>query len=786
MGPTQRTCTLALVGCLLAADANAAQLPFTERVQARAQHERDVEAASEALANGPGARATPKLEAALRADADAQTPATVRFWAADAALAAGEPARALELLGSLWPQLETVGDEVQARRARALEALNRPAEAAAAWQEVARLFPRGPWARAAAFALPRSLLAAGYAHGAADAWRRALSAHPQAPEAPAARLALADLAAAAGSSQRAAPAWQQLLATADPNVAQAARERLANLRAAGGLGPPSVDELLHVVDARITQRQLDEAGTTLDEAQGRANGARETARVGLRRAELMRRRRDRAGARLQWQQLVADAPAEVRADALADWAAFELNGPTPKAAVPLYARLAASTRGHAQREAQFNTGLASFFAGDDAAAEQVFDRYSARYPRDPRADEAVWYAGWCAYRRGAHASAERTLSRLVSRYPRSGLRFRAWYWRGRIAQRANAPARAKAAFTHAAADDSGYYALLARDRLADPAGASKAAGLFAAGGPAQAASVVASQMAAPSDAPDCARPAAATAAAFEPPPAAPLGESLDWARPEGLRAAWLMRLGLVREAAEAVQHVPAAPGAASHGAGVARGNLLYALGAYNAAMHVGVNLLGGAQGWPGAQSAAQKADALRLAFPRGFDNLVQEGAHEFGVEPGLIWAIMRQESAFITTARSTSMARGLMQVMPQTGRAIAARLQEEGYSDQDILAPHTNVRFGAWYLMALLNNYRGNLPLAVAAYNAGPVAVDDWLTRTPGAPLDEFVENVPFRETRLYVKHVLVNLDVYRQLDGGAALQLPADVAVQSTRFVTF
>ena len=85
--------------------------------------------------------------------------------------------------------------------------------------------------------------------------------------------------------------------------------------------------------------------------------------------------------------------------------------------------------------------------------------------------------------------------------------------------------------------------------------------------------------------------------------------------------------------------------------------------------------------------------------------------------------------------------------------------------------------FGAWYLAALLRKYSGNPVLALATYNAGPQAVESWVTANARRALDEFVEDIPFKETRHYVKRVVSNLAVYAWLYGGKHLDLPAEVA---------
>jgi soluble lytic murein transglycosylase len=134
------------------------------------------------------------------------------------------------------------------------------------------------------------------------------------------------------------------------------------------------------------------------------------------------------------------------------------------------------------------------------------------------------------------------------------------------------------------------------------------------------------------------------------------------------------------------------------------------------------------------------------------------------VDPLLILGVIRQESAFNARAISRSDARGLMQLLPSTGREAYQRMGLEGFRDDLLFDPQMNVRLGAQYLGRLTETHRGNLILALAAYNAGPSRVKRWLQELSTADWDEFIERLPFEETRLYVKSVLRNYGMYQRL----------------------
>jgi len=105
-----------------------------------------------------------------------------------------------------------------------------------------------------------------------------------------------------------------------------------------------------------------------------------------------------------------------------------------------------------------------------------------------------------------------------------------------------------------------------------------------------------------------------------------------------------------------------------------------------------------------------------------------------------------------------------MQVMPQTGRQIARELKIRRFSEEQLFDPAVNIRLGSWYFARMLEEFGGKVHLALAAYNAGPQAVRKWLAAAPSSTEDEFVESIPYAETRNYVIRVLSSAQVYRFL----------------------
>lgn len=151
-----------------------------------------------------------------------------------------------------------------------------------------------------------------------------------------------------------------------------------------------------------------------------------------------------------------------------------------------------------------------------------------------------------------------------------------------------------------------------------------------------------------------------------------------------------------------------------------------------------------------------RLDALRAAYPLVFPHYVWPACRRNGIDPYLVIGLIRQESLYRSWAVSPAGALGLMQVMPTTGALVARDLGRERYSPRDLEDPSTNIAFGTWYLARLLERFQGVLPLAVAGYNAGPHNVSSWLReQPPHLGVDDFVESIPYDETRGYVRRVL-------------------------------
>jgi soluble lytic murein transglycosylase len=141
-------------------------------------------------------------------------------------------------------------------------------------------------------------------------------------------------------------------------------------------------------------------------------------------------------------------------------------------------------------------------------------------------------------------------------------------------------------------------------------------------------------------------------------------------------------------------------------------------------------------------------------------------------------AIVREESQFHAEALSPAGARGVMQVMPSTGERIAQIIRMQGFDQSKLFDSDTAINLGTWYISHLMKRFKGDPLFVAAAYNAGPEAVASWLSRTGhGTERDEFVESIPYSETRGYVKKVFRNYAEYKRIYGKTGLTTSLDPA---------
>ncbi len=151
-----------------------------------------------------------------------------------------------------------------------------------------------------------------------------------------------------------------------------------------------------------------------------------------------------------------------------------------------------------------------------------------------------------------------------------------------------------------------------------------------------------------------------------------------------------------------------------------------------------------------------------LRFPLLYENTVNQNANLRALNPALIYAIIRQESYFGANSFSPAGAIGLMQMMPTTALRTSKQFQIKYSDTKELLNPEVNIAFGSAHLKKSLGDFANNPVLAIAAYNAGPEAVNRWLPKGKIIPADIWIETIPFHETRNYIKNVISNFIVYQ------------------------
>lgn len=629
------------------------------------------------------------------------------FWLAESLLEAGRPGEALPLYDAFAQTHSAVEDYVRLRRARvSLSAGN----AAAALEELARVeaAPTSPHVQDQARRLHAVLLVqAGDYAGAADRYR-ALVADPNAPD----RLALlAELAEALRMAGRAAERRAVLAETA--RVYPASAQGWHALEALGDEAPQVLTPYqigrvyyFHRVNDRALaafQRHRAELPGSAEEPWARYRAALVLQRLG-RNDEALQELRD----------LVAAFPAsEAAQDALWEYARF----------------------------------LSELGRFDES--KQAYQEFRTRYPASQRVQDAVFEEALTFYRAGDHAAAASALG-SVPAPPHGGAgSARNALWRGKALLATGDRMGAEAAWREAARLAPGsYYGLRAELLLHG------APGEAAPAKPLRDTGLTAEHMA-EAEAWLAARLSAA----------APASDARQRVLADPLvhRAALLEAMG--QHASATAEYQTAVRSHRGDGAALyALAVLLHERGQFGAAM-LAVALL------QDVTRTGNPRDLPRLLqvvlHPTPYRALVHAAAAEHGLDPALLYALMKQESLFDPRATSSAQARGLTQVIPSTGREIAAGLGLPDFQQAHLYRPVVSIRFGAFYLARQLAFLGGNPVFALAAYNGGPGSALRWMANNRAIDPDLFVETIDFPETRLYVHNVMENYARYRLLYGG-------------------
>jgi len=154
---------------------------------------------------------------------------------------------------------------------------------------------------------------------------------------------------------------------------------------------------------------------------------------------------------------------------------------------------------------------------------------------------------------------------------------------------------------------------------------------------------------------------------------------------------------------------------------------------------------------------------MKKIYPLKYSEYVEKYAEEYNIDKYLVYAIIKAESNFEENAKSTSNAVGLMQIMESTALETANKIDLE-ISQEELFNPETNIKIGLKYFKSLLEKYNNNYNLAIIAYNAGIGNVDKWIQEGIIKEDGIDIENVPFKETNNYVRKILRDYEIYKEL----------------------
>jgi len=381
-------------------------------------------------------------------------------------------------------------------------------------------------------------------------------------------------------------------------------------------------------------------------------------------------------------------------------------------------------------EALFLAGNYSWAKLDRARAVDYYRRVHSQYPAGRNALVAHWRDTWLAYlERKPEAAAQ--LEEHLRRFPRTPYAENALYWLGRSAEYASNLPRARGFYARLVERfPQSYFALRARERQG-------ALGT----GPVENAQVV---------------------WLIPPAPAAPaFPERIPEAAQERRQRAGVLRLvGLDSYAEQELRAAYAVSGAPQ--LLIEAAQVALDAGRYAAAVATARSVFQRLE----AREFDQAPEPLwRATYPLAYEAAVEKHAARRQLDPMLLLGLIRQESLFHRDAVSRAGALGLMQVMPRTGRYLARR-EKLSYARSRLLQPDYNIQLGTLYFQDLLKKF-GSLEATLAAYNAGDSRVVAWQAERQFAEPAEFVESIPFTETREYVQVVLRNAAIYRRLYGG-------------------
>ena len=366
-------------------------------------------------------------------------------------------------------------------------------------------------------------------------------------------------------------------------------------------------------------------------------------------------------------------------------------------------------------------------------ALDAFREMQQRFPTGSRASYAHWKAAWLTLRQGRNEEAKKLFEEQIAMYPAGNETSAALYWRARLAEEDNDLVMARAFYEELCERYRNYYyAEFARERLA--------------------------KLPVAADPPDY--------PVLDHIPPLRHGEKIELAEPPAddlhvQKAKLLGNGGLVDFA---VRELQAAAASDSGNWELAETAQLYIdTGHYDRAIEV---MKHSVPSYFAVDFPTLPREYWEALFPRPYWADLKKFSVANGLDPYLVASLIRQESEFNPLAVSRANAVGLMQLLPRTGKLVAHQEKLRHYEASELFTPGVNLELGTRYFRGMVDQFGGSFEYALAAYNAGTDRVDEWLAQGKYRDAQEFVESIPFTETREYVQAILRNASVYRQLYG--------------------
>jgi soluble lytic murein transglycosylase len=641
----------------------------------------------------------------------------------------------------------------------------RYSEAVALYEQVAERYPKSLLAARSMYRRGITLLASYSYAAAADVLGSYLRDNPRADNASDARLGLARALTAEARLDEAVQLYRDLwIRYPGKAIDQETERALADLRGGGIDIPEYTNEELYERGRNLSLLgQPDRAVEVYQKLIASELSAPQRPELYLRTGVALYNLRKRDAAIVILEKLIHEYPSDPRVPEALYWTgrAYGKNGDDERAVKTFRKLLDRFPGSDWCGEALYFTGNIHRDANDKKKAIQAYKRLARDYPDSRFADSATWWVAWSFYSSGEYRKAEQALQDLINRYPRSILLNQARYWQGRAAEKRDDLSRASAYYSHLVKKAPyTYYGYRAGERLSRLKAGTKA---------------IPAEMSLNEPA-DCqAGPCPGD------PPAPPENEAGPpvWtdeakevlsAHPSYKKTLELMSLEMRKEAAQELSslqdRIPKKSGML-----LGLSKAFFELGDY---YHSLLLVLRNYENYLESPDGGASGDVWLLAYPQGYWESVLSYSRKYGQDPYFIAAVIRAESQFSPEALSPAGARGVMQVMPATGEKVARLIPLPGFIPARLFEPDTAINIGAWYIGSLMKRFKGDPLLVAAAYNAGPEAVQAWISKNGyHGEGDVFVESIPYYETRGYVKKVLRNYAEYRRIYGKAPAIAP-------------